>query len=407
MRPAKMFPQWLDSMKSSFTIIILLTIISCSPKRDHQIDSGSTDNFIESKIKESGIVGLGAAIIVDKNLIWTKGYGFADVENKVLFTPNTIMNIASISKTIVGTCLMKAVETNKLSLDEDINTYLPFKVINPYYPKEKITLRQLATHTSSIVDQNPLYGTTYHFGGDAPEPLGKFLKDYFSLNGKYYKKENFLEARPGSRREYSNIAAGLTGYIIEMATGEQLNRYSKQYIFDLLKMDNTGWFLSEIKLENHSKLYYRENDSIKSYELYGLITYPDGGVRTSVTDLSKFFTCLLNGGEIDGVRILKEESIQEIFRPQFPTSIKPDNMDFGKENSGIFLFMQENGMKVGHTGGDPGVRTFMHYDTAKQVGLILFVNTGLDQEGMKTVTLISDELWRYALTIKQGQAISR
>ena len=81
---------------------------------------------------EAGIVGLGAAIIVDKKVVWMKGYGFADKARAVPFTPDTVMNIGSISKTFTGVAMMRAVQEGKLSLDEDINSYLPFKVVNPH-----------------------------------------------------------------------------------------------------------------------------------------------------------------------------------------------------------------------------------------------------------------------------------
>src|SRR5688500_6874366 len=97
-----------------------------------RIENRSIDTFIENIMKESGMVGLGAAIILDRKVVWTKGYGYADKDNKAPFTPNTIMNIGSISKTFTGVSLMRAAEDKKVSLDEDINSYLPFKVVNPF-----------------------------------------------------------------------------------------------------------------------------------------------------------------------------------------------------------------------------------------------------------------------------------
>ena len=120
-------------------------------------------------MQEARIVGLGAAIIVNRKLVWTRGYGFADKERAVPFTKDTIMNIGSISKTITGAALMRAVQDGKLSLDEDVNKYLPFKVANPSFPNEPITLRQLATHTSSITDRGAVYAAAYHFGRDSPQ----------------------------------------------------------------------------------------------------------------------------------------------------------------------------------------------------------------------------------------------
>lgn len=302
-------------MKSKFPIILFLSYaILCNYSIGQVTNNTKTsiDSLIEVKMKKTGIVGIGASIIIDKKVVWTNGYGYANKENKIPFTPSTIMNTASISKTFTGVCIMKAVEEGKVSLDEDINTYLPFKVINPNFPSEKITLRHLATHTSGITDRNPFYGdSTYYYGGRKPEPLGKFLKNYFEQDGKHYSKDNFLNAKPGTYRDYCNIGAGLAGYIIELRTGKTLNEYAKKNIFKPLKMQNSGWALNEIDITKHSKLYEKTGDSIVQIQLYEMSTYPDGGIRTSVDELSNFFISLLNEGKYKKTRILKTETVKK------------------------------------------------------------------------------------------------
>jgi CubicO group peptidase (beta-lactamase class C family) len=363
------------------------------------------DTMVEQRMKDAGIVGLGAAIIVDRKVVWTKGYGFADKARAVPFTPDTIMNIGSISKTFTGAALMRAVQDGKLSLDEDINRYLPFKVVNPFFPAERITLRQLATHTSGITDRQPVYEAAYHYGGDSPEPLGEFLKDYFAPNGKTYSKDNFLDVKPGTHREYSNIAAGLAGYIVEIAVGEKLNAYTKRQFFAPLQMENTGWFLSEIPQAKHSKLYVAQGLAIP-IQPYGLTTYPDGGVRTSVADLSKFFIALLNEGEFEGTRILEQPQAAEMLRFQYTSANKPDNVNLSGEdsvNSGIFWATKFDGTRIGHNGSDPGVMTMMLSDPAREVGVILFGNTSLSEQDSRYYGDIFDGLWKHAQTLKDGQ----
>jgi len=360
------------------------------------------DRIIENKMANTGIVGVGAAIIVNKKLVWQKGYGYADRRNKVPFTPETIMNIASISKVVTGACLMKAVELGKLNLDEDINNYLPFKIVNPYFPGEKITLKMLATHTSGLADRYPFYtDSTYFYGKDSPEPLGDFLKQYFLPGGKYYSKENFLNYKPGTYRDYSNIGAGLAGYILELRTGEKLNKFSRKYFFNPLKMENTGWFLSEIDTNLHSKLYTRQGESIEKILLYGVTTYPDGGVRTSVSELSKLFVVLLNEGKYKGTRILKKKSVDEMLRFQFTELNKPQNVNPGNLNSGIFWTTKMGGSRMGHNGSDPGVRTFMLSDLAKEIGIILFINTSLSEKEEHIYFDMYNELYKYAKTFEK------
>jgi CubicO group peptidase (beta-lactamase class C family) len=81
------------------------------------------DAIAEQRIKDGGMVGVGGAIIVNKKVVWMKGYGFADKERGIAFTPDTVMNIGSISKTFTGVALMRAVQDGKVSLDENINSY--------------------------------------------------------------------------------------------------------------------------------------------------------------------------------------------------------------------------------------------------------------------------------------------
>lgn len=282
------------------------------------------DTFITRKMDEAGIVGLGAAVIVDRKVVWMKGYGFADQRRAVPFRPDTVMNIGSISKTFTGVALMRAVQEGKLSLDADINTYLPFEVVNPHLPNEKLTLRHLATHTSGITDRLSVYRDTYHYG-DTPEPLGEFLKAYFVPGGKDYSRENFLSEKPGTHREYSNIGAGLAGYIVERAVGETLESYAKKRIFTPLGMNDTAWSLAATDPARHSKLYLAWNGLTIPIPLYEGTTYPDGGIRTSVADLSKFFIALLNDGAYEDARILDERSVADMLRFQFTAANKPDN----------------------------------------------------------------------------------
>ena len=359
------------------------------------------DRVIEGRMLESGIVGLGAAIIIDKQLAWSRGYGFADKQAAVPFTPDTVMNIGSISKTFTGVALMQAVQDGKLSLDEDINTYLPFRVANPAFPDAAITLRQLATHTSGITDRWEVYQNTYHWGGDAPQALGGFLQDYLAVGGKDYSRDNFLPFRPGTHREYSNIGAGLAGYIIELATGERLNLHTRERIFKPLRMDHSGWLLSEIAPDTLSTLYVGEDGFGIPIHQYGLVTSPDGGVRTSVSDLSRFFIALLDGGQYEGARILDAASTAEMLRFQYTEANKPDNVVLGEKNSGIFWSTKLDVTYIGHGGSDPGVRTEMLSNLGKDMAVVLLVNTSLSGPAAKVYTTLLEDLWKHAEALKR------
>lgn len=93
--------------------------------------------------------------------------------------------------------------------------------------------------------------------------------------------------------------------------------------------------------------------------------------------------------------------------PQFTSLNNPENVDLDKQNSGIFWSIRDKGTRVGHSGGDPGVSTKMRYDPSKEIGVIIFMNTSLNETGMMKFDLIYDELWNYALTTSNSEPISR
>jgi CubicO group peptidase (beta-lactamase class C family) len=364
----------------------------------------TVDDAIHLQMKEAGIVGMGAAVILNKQVVWTKGYGLADRERGLPFTTDTIMNVGSIAKTVLGVAMMQAVEDGALSLDEDVNRYLPFRVVNPHFPNEKISLRHLATHTSSITDQRKVYASTYHYGGDSPEPLARFLEQYFVPGGEHYSPDNFLNAKPGAMREYSNIGAGLAGLAVERAQGVWLNVITRDRIFKPLGMTRSGWFLSEIDLASHSKLYVSQNGHVIPIPLYGGTTYPDGGLRTTVSDLSRFFVALLNKGSLGDARILKPESATQIVSFQFNDANRPENFPADAGNSGLFWRTKFNGTRVGHGGSDPGIHTEMLCDLSHDVGVVMLINTSLGGEEQVAISNIFNALWKHAETLKSAKA---
>ena len=107
---------------------------------------------LEQIYTQNHINGFSVAIVNQNGTLFESGFGYSNRKENKKYTENTIQNIASVSKTFIGITLMKAQELGYLNLDDPINDFLPFKVINAYFPNTPITIRQLATHTSSIRD---------------------------------------------------------------------------------------------------------------------------------------------------------------------------------------------------------------------------------------------------------------
>lgn len=375
----------------------------------------SLTNELNEVYKQGQFNGFSVAIVNESGTLYQKGIGYCDMEIKKPYTEKTIQNIASISKTLVGIALLKAQELGKLHLDDPIDNYLPFKVENPFHPEVPITIRNLATHTSTITDnefylkrnyilkpnQNlknvklSLEGEQIINPYDSIISLKTYLQNVLTKDGKWYKKEDFLNQKPGEIFEYSNVATGLAAYIIEIATGEPFNKFTEKYILNPLKMNASGWKFEDIDFSHYARLY-QTPDTLLPF--YSLITYPDGNFITSSNDLAKYLTELIKGFAGNGT-ILNQESYKEYFKQQLTAKNflkRNERNPYSDEyNLGIFIGFSYTG-NVGHTGGDPGVSSIMFFNPQTKIGRLLMVNTNINnKQGNDEFYTIWNKLEKY------------
>lgn len=405
--------------KLFYFLILSLIIISCSASKEVKNTKKGITEEINALYSLKKFNGFAVAVVDENGLLYQNGFGWADVAGQKKYTTETVQNIGSVSKTLVGIALMKAQELGKLKLDDPIEQYLDFKVFNPKFPNVKITVRQLATHTSSIVDNEYYSYRNYYLKAgqdlkgmkmtfeddqnfnpaDSIISMKRYFENVLTENGKW-KNGSFSENSPGSIYEYSNVATALAAYIIEKAMGQSFRDFTKEYILKPLKMKDSGWRFIDVDFSKYSRLY--ENPSLP-LPYYELITYPDGGFITNVNDLSKYLSELISGYNGNG-RILSAESYREYFKPQLSESQfterntkNPYNESY---NVGILMGFGYTGY-IGHTGGDPGTMSMLFFDPKTKLGRIMILNTNFsDKEGNKVFFEIWNTLEKYQSRLK-------
>jgi len=412
-------------MKKITLILLVGILFSCQEKPNTKKLNSNENNVIKDSLtdelneiyKQGHINGFSVTIVNQNKTLYQKGVGFSDKKNNKPYTENTIQNIASISKTFIGIALLKAQELGKLDLDDPINKFLSFEVKNPYYPDTPITIRHLATHTSTIMDTEYYDGKSYILKDkqnisrnkliefsekfnppDSHISMRDYLNNVLATNGKWYKKEGFLKNKPGEIFHYSNVGATLAAVILEKATGEKFDKFTARYILKPLRMLDSGWSFEDIDFSKHSKLYLNPDTELP---FYSLITYPDGGQITSVNDLGKYLTELIKGYSGNGT-LLKNESYKELFKEQLKANnfTHRETEGFDDEyNTGIFMGFSPNGY-VGHTGGDPGVSSYMFFSPKSKLGRIVIINTDIGDEGYKQFAAIWNVLGKYESKIQ-------
>jgi len=251
--------------------------------------------------------GPGAVVVVvtREATVFAKGYGFADIDAKKPFTADaTLVRPGSISKLFTGIAVMQLVDAGKLDLDRDVNAYIDFSIPTPE-GGVPVTLRRLLTHRAGfeehvkgLFSRNP-----------KPEPLGHWL-------AKNLPRRLFPN---GDVEAYSNYGVALAGYVVERVSGETYASYIQKHILDPLGMRHSTFEqpLPDDLAPLMAKGYYTSDKPPLGF--FETIVAPAGGLSTTGVDMGRFLRALINGGELDGVRILPTARLDEMMAPGNPT----------------------------------------------------------------------------------------
>ena len=324
--------------------------------------------YIRDRMSAGRLPGLAATVLRDGEPVWTHVEGWADVDARQPVVPDTIFMLASVSKTVVATAVMQAVEDGLLDLDADVNDVLPFDVRLPAYPNRRITGRQLLTHTSGLRDRwatlIPLY-----VRGDSTIGLGEFLEGYLVPGGTWFHEGNAYPFPPNHAYRYCNVAVSLAAYLVEAASGTPFETWCRDRIFAPLGMADTGWRLADVRASQVAvpTRWSKETGTFEGRHQYGYPDYPDGELRTTAPRLARHLAMVIGGGAADGTRVLRRDTVREMLRRQVP-SISP--------GQGIVWYrVQKQGHDlIGHDGGDSGVATMCFFEPDTGTGVILLAN---------------------------------
>src|SRR6266446_760804 len=261
------------------------------------------DALIPSQLQNRNVAGAVVSVVKDGKVLFQKGYGYADVEAKrPVLTDQTLFRPGSISKLFTATAVMQLVEQGKLDLDRDVNDYLDFPIPKTY--PEPVTLRQLLTHTGGF--EETLKNLFVAHESDI-KPLRTYLV-------------NEMPVRifpPGKIPSYSNYGFTLAGHIVERVSGEKFERYIDNHILKPLRMTNSMFDqpLPPQLASQMSKGYLSAFKKPRDFEW--VQAAPAGAFTTTAADMTRFMLAFLQDGSVDGVSILKPETVQQMETRQF------------------------------------------------------------------------------------------
>ena len=355
------------------------------------------------------VPGLGVVVFKDGERVYSNFFGQRNIEKNLPVTDNTRFRIASVSKMFTMMTIMQLVDEGKIDLDEDVSKYLGFELRNPNFPDTPITVRMLASHTSTLRD-----GENYSL---SPQ---NSIEEFFKPGGSSYENGNHFGKEDKNYFKYCNLNYGVLGTIIEKVTGSRFDVYQRKHILKQLgtNADYVVGNMDKESYENLGAIYRKRKDGVwnenfdwtaqvdsyktqpakdtvyggKSLKKYKVGTNatcfsPQGGLRISFGELSNCLQMFLNDGEFNGKQIIRRDLLQEMETPQWTYDREKKNGDpYGVMfEYGLGLYRIDGGSEarlckdteidfIGHSGEAYGLISGLYFTPDKKNGVAFMVN---------------------------------
>ena len=344
-------------------VLLLLTSIFSYAQSDFEISSPESQGFsserlmllnqaMHSYVDDNELSGIQTAIVKNGKLIHFDSYGSSDISENDPLKEDDIFRIASMTKPIVSIGLMMLLEEGKFKLNDPVYKYIPeFKNLTI---KKRKKIKPVKNHVK-IIDLLR-HSAGLNFKG--PEDYRKVI----NMDLEEYTKESVkepLKFEPGTTWWYSS-STDICGYLIEVLSGQKLDVYLKNRIFDPLKMDDTSFELPKNKIDRLTTLYVvGEKKELVSFDNKSNTPFKDkvtllngsGGLLSTTKDYLKFSVMLLNNGSFGGEQIIKKSTL-DLMKKDHSLGLKYKKLVFGKKKGfGLgFEVVKEEDTKFGSKG---------------------------------------------------------
>lgn len=283
-------------------------------------EAGALAEFIDGLVwaqqREHGLAALTVSIVRDDELYLARGYGMADLESRrPVVAEQTLFRIGSVSKTFTWTAVMMLAERGELDLDADVNEYLAGVEVEEAFD-EPVTLRHLMHHRAGFEDTLRLFAVA----DDDPRSLSQLLAEH--------QPERVYP--PGARTSYSNWGAALAAQIVENVAGMPYGDFLRDEILDPLAMHDTTWLAPgnmDEGLRARLATGYKSEQGGLGLQGYLQIGpyWPAGGIASTAIDMARWMRFHLNGGELDGVRLMRADTHERMWTRAFDD--RPEAVD--------------------------------------------------------------------------------
>jgi serine beta-lactamase-like protein LACTB len=334
------------------------------------------EKAISNFMAANSVPGISVAVVQNGELVWSEGFGMADLENFVPASPATLYRLGSISKPITATAILQLSERGKLDLDAEVQKYCPA------FPKKEwpITTRELLGHLAGIRHYNQ------DGKGDIPEDSAR----HFASMDEALKifAQDPLVAKPGAKFHYSTYGYTLLGCVLQGAAGEKYVDYVKENIFEPAGMEETRDDNFFAIVPHRTRWYHKDSAGVvqNAGVLDSSYKIPGGGLLSSADDMARFEIAMLTN------KLVKPATREMMWTPQKPLEVPKDDYGLG------WGMMEKYGLKlVGHDGAQQGTSTAIILAPEKRAGVVVLANLD-DVDALE----LSEQILSIELDLKNG-----
>jgi len=313
---------------------------------------------IHQLMAQQGVPGVAVGIVRDQELAWSQGFGYADVASARPMDAQTIFGVASITKTFTATAIVQLRDKGRLTLDDPVSRYIPeIKKVRPRFGSRKdLTLRRLLTHRSGLVGEAPS-GHWWNLNFPSMAEIIAMLP----------RVEMVIE--PDSAFKYNNLAFALLGEVVARVSRRSYREYVRRLILEPLGMESSGFAIENPRnATGYLPERYQDIPAVSadpSTNGYAAAA----GLRSSVTDLSKWLALQFRTKGSSGAQVLSGKSLSEMHRVSF---VEPDWVA-GYALTWMATRLGEN-IYLHHGGSVPGFLTMIAFSKPHRLGVIVLTN---------------------------------
>ena len=353
----------------------ILVVFLAAAAAAQNVVPADLDAWVARSMKTFDVPGIAVGIVKDGKLVYAKGYGVRKLGSPEKVDENTLFGIASNTKAFTAAALAMLVDDGKISWDDPVIKYLPsFHLYDPYMTQQ-ITIRDLLSHRSGLGlgEGDLMFWPDTDFTREQVLSSARFLRPDSSMRSKY---------------AYNNFAFIVAGQIIPAVTGKTWEEFVRERIFTPLGMtateiSSTGFKPGDNVASPHSKGWRLEGQLTPVPPTKDVTWAPAAGIKSNITDMSKWLITQLNRGtSADGKKLFTEKRSEEMWsaativpvREPTVDALKATKPNFAAYGLGWGLRDYKGRKIVSHTGGLTGMVTLVTLVPSEKLGIIVLTN---------------------------------